>query len=63
MDRYIGLDTHKSSCTVAVIGPSGRKLQTQLIETHAKVLINFIHVIPKKRRLCLEEGIHSNWLH
>ncbi len=63
MDRYIGLDAHTSSCTVAVIGPSGRKLQTRVIETNAKALIDFIHTIPKNRRLCLEEGTHSNWLH
>ncbi len=30
MDRYIGLDAHASSCTVAVIGTSGRKLQLSL---------------------------------
>ena len=31
MDRYIGLDAHASSCTVAVLGPSGRKLQCQAL--------------------------------
>ena len=54
MDRYIGLDSHASSCTVAVIGPSGRKLQCQVIETNAKALINFIRTIPKNRRLIFE---------
>ena len=63
MDRYIGLDSHASSCTVAVIGPSGRKLQCQVIETNAKALINFIRTIPKNRRLIFEEGTHSNWLY
>ena len=63
MDRYIGLDSHASSCTVAVIGPSGRKLQHQVIETNAKALINFIRTIPKNRRLIFEEGTHSNWLY
>ena len=62
MDRYIGLDAHASSCTVAVIGPSGRKLQSQVIETNAKALINFICTIPKNRRLIFEEGTHSSWL-
>jgi hypothetical protein len=37
MDRYIGLDAHSSSCTAAVIGPSGKRLQTQVLETNAKV--------------------------
>jgi hypothetical protein len=63
MDRYIGLDAHASSCTVAVIGPSGRKLQHQVLETSAKALINFIRTIPKNRRLILEEGSHSGWLY
>ena len=63
MDRYIGLDAHASSCTVAVVGPSGRKVQSQVLETNAKTLIDFIQTIPKDRRLCLEEGIHANWLH
>jgi len=63
MDRYIGLDAHASSCTVAIIGPSGRRLQSQVFETNARVLISFIKTIPKPRHLCLEEGTHANWLH
>lgn len=51
MDRYIGLDAHASSCTVAVIGTSGRKLQHQVIETNAKALITFIRTVPRNRRL------------
>jgi len=63
MDRYIGLDAHASSCTVAVVGPSGRKLQSQVLETNARALIDFLNTIPKDRHLCLEEGTHANWLH
>jgi len=63
MDRYIGLDAHSSSCTAAVIGPSGRKIQHQILETNAKALISFVKSIPKNRRLILEEGTHSEWLH
>ncbi len=63
MDRYIGLDAHSSSCTVAVRGPSGRKLQCQVLETNASALINFLKTIPKNRRLIFEEGNHSSWLY
>jgi hypothetical protein len=63
MDRYIGLDAHSSSCTVGVIGPSGKRLQTQVLETNARVLIDFIRTIPVTRHLCLEEGTQSNWLY
>lgn len=51
------------SCTVAVIGPSGRRLQSQLLETNARALIRFLKVIPKPRHLCLEEKTHAGWLH
>ena len=62
MDRYIGLDAHASSCTVAVVGPSGRHLQSQVIETNAQALINFLLAIPGNRHLCTEEGSLANWL-
>ncbi|MFC1573477.1 transposase [Candidatus Eisenbacteria bacterium] len=63
MDRYIGLDAHASSCTAAVVGPSGRRLQSQVLETNAGVLISFLKTIPKPRHLCLEEGTHAGWLY
>ncbi len=63
MDRYIGLDAHASSCTAAVVGPSGRQLQSQILETNARVLVSFLKTIPKPRHLCLEEGTHAGWLY
>ena len=63
MDRYMGLDAHTSSCTVATIGPSGKRLQSHVVETNAKALIEVIRAVPKDRHLCLEEGPHSNWLY
>jgi transposase len=63
MDRYIGLDAHASSCTLAVVGPSGRRLQSQVLETNAKALIDCLRSIPQPRHLGLEEGNHANWLY
>ena len=63
MDRYIGIDSHASSCTLAVVGPSGRKLSQQVVETNASALVEAVRSIPKPRHLCLEEGTHSAWLH
>ena len=63
MDRYIGLDAHTSSCTVAVIGPSGRRISTRVVETSANALVEVIRAIPKNRHLCLEEGALAGWLH
>jgi hypothetical protein len=63
MDRYIGLDAHTSSCTVAVIGQSGKRLHSQVVETNAKALIEVIRAVSKDRHLCLKEGPHSNRLY
>ncbi len=34
MERYIGMDVHAASCTLAVISEKGRKLQDFPVETH-----------------------------
>ncbi len=63
MDRYIGLDVHSSSCTLAVVGPSGKRLGSQVVETNAGALIEVLRGIPKQRHMCMEEGTLSEWLH
>ncbi len=42
MDRYIGPDPHASSCTLGVLGPSGKRLGLHVVETKAKALIEVI---------------------
>ena len=63
MDRYIGLDAHASSCTLGVVGPSGKRLGSHVVETNARALIEVLRGIPKSRHMCLEEGTLSGWLH
>ncbi len=63
MDRYVGLDAHASSCTLGVVGPSGKQLGSHVVETNARALIEVLRGIPKNRHVCLEEGTLSGWLH
>ena len=63
MDRYIGLDVHASSCTMAVVGPSGKRLNSYVVETNAKALIEVLRGVAGSRRLCMEEGTLAEWLH
>ena len=63
MDRYIGLDVHASSCRLAVVGPSGTRLGTQVVEANAGALIEVLRGIPRRRHICMEEGTLSEWLH
>jgi transposase len=63
MDRFIGLDTHLSSCTLAIVGPSGKRLRSEVIETSAGELARAVRRVRGTRHLCLEEGTMSDWLH
>ena len=63
MDRYIGLDAHALSCTLAVIGPSGKRLKSVVVETNGQALVEAIRSISGRRHVCIEEGTQSAWLH
>ena len=63
MERYIGLDAHASSCTLGVVGPSGKRLGSHVVETNARALIEVLRGIPRNRHVCVEEGTLSGWLY
>lgn len=63
MERYIGLDVHAQSCTLAVMSPTGKHVKCKVVETSATALIAALKEIPGRRHLCLEEGTQSAWLH
>ena len=62
MERYIGIDAHKESCTVAVMGPTGRRLKELRVETNARALKEALKSVSGERHVCLEEGEFSAWL-
>lgn len=63
MDRYIGLDVHAASTTVAVMGPTGKHVKEQVVETNGKALIEALKLVSGRRHVCLEEGAQAEWLH
>jgi transposase len=62
MDRYIGIDAHSESCTVAVMGPSGKRIRQQVVDTQAKVLIDLLKGLAGSKYVCIEEGQLAEWL-
>jgi transposase len=62
MDRYIGIDAHSESCTVAVMGPSGKRIRQQVVDTQAKVLIDLLKGVAGDKYVCIEEGQLAEWL-
>ena len=63
MEKFIGLDAHVQSCTVAVMGPTGRGKKSYVVETQGRALLELIRSISGEKHLCLEEGILSAWLY
>jgi transposase len=63
MERYIGIDVHAQSCTMAVSGPSGKRLGAQILETRAEALVEAVRKVRGKRYICIEEGTQSQWLY
>jgi hypothetical protein len=63
MDRYVGLDAHARSCTLGVIGPSGKRLKSMVVETNGQALVEAVRSISGRVHLCLEEGTQSAWLY
>jgi hypothetical protein len=56
MERYIGLDVHAASSTLAVLSQSGRRLRSFPVETNGRSLIEAIRLIPGRKHLVVEEG-------
>jgi len=63
MDRFLGLDAHSHSCTLGVVGPSGRRLGSRVVETNGAALVETVRSFSGRLHLCLEEGELSGWLH
>jgi transposase len=63
MERYLGLDVHARSCTLAVLSQSGKRLKDLVVETNGQALIEAIRMIPGRKHLCIEEGTQSAWLY
>jgi hypothetical protein len=63
MERYIGMDVHAASCTLAVISEKGRRLRDFVVETNGQALIEAIRMIPGHKHLVFEEGLQSAWLY
>jgi transposase len=63
MERYLGMDVHAASCTLAIVSEKGRKLRDFVVETNGQALVEAIRMIPGHKHLVFEEGLQSAWLY
>jgi transposase len=61
--RYIGLDVHRDTISVAVLDEQGRLLMQSVLATRAAALLDFIGGVRGTVHVTFEEGTHSSWLY
>jgi transposase len=61
--KYIGLDVHRATISVAVLDSAGKLVMEAILETKAETVLQFIHGLRGSLRVTLEEGTCAAWLH
>lgn len=61
--RYIGLDVHRDTTTIAVVDESGRVTMQSVLATRASAILDFVRGVRGVVHLTFEEGTHSAWLY
>src|SRR5271169_2280652 len=61
--KYIGLDVHQSTISVAVLDADGKLVMQSVIATHAATILDFLHGLRGSLHVTFEEGTHSAWLY
>jgi transposase len=61
--KYIGMDVHKETISIAVVDWSGKMVMESIIETKALTIIQFVQGLRGSLHLTLEEGTWAAWLY
>src|SRR5260370_927966 len=61
--KYIGMDVHKDSISIAVLNSSGKLVMESIIETKAITILEFVHGLRGSLHLTFEEGTWAAWLY
>jgi predicted enzyme related to lactoylglutathione lyase len=60
--KYIGLDVHKESISIAVLNSAGKVVMECVIETKASTILQFVQGLRGDLHVTLEEGTWAGWL-
>ena len=62
-EKYIGLDVHQATISVAVVDSSGKLLMESILETRAATILQFFAGLRGKLVVTFEEGTCAAWLY
>ncbi len=61
--KYIGMDVHKETVSIAILNSSGKLVMESVLETKANTMIQFVQGLRGDLRVTLEEGTWAAWLY
>src|SRR5216684_624437 len=61
--KYIGLDVHQATISVAVLDSTGKLVMECILETKAAIILQFFHGLRGSLHVTFEEGTCAAWLH
>ena len=62
-EKYIGMDVHQATISVAVMDSKGKLIMECILETKAATILEFIHGLRGTVAVTIEEGTSAAWLH
>src|SRR5580693_1123803 len=62
-EKYIGMDVHQATISVAVMDSSGKLIMECILETKAATILEFIAGLRGTLAVTFEEGTSAAWLH
>lgn len=62
-DKYVGLDVHQASTSIAVIDGNGRLVAESTVRTRADAIRDFINGLSGTVHVTFEEGTQAAWLY
>ena len=62
-EKYIGLDVHQATISVAVMDSQGKLIMASVLETKASTILEFLAGLRGTLSLTFEEGTWAAWLY
>jgi hypothetical protein len=62
-EKYIGMDVHQATISVAVMDCRGKLIMECILETKAATVLEFIHGLRGSLSVTFEEGTSAAWLY
>ena len=62
-EKYIGMDVHQATISVAVMDARGKLIMECVLETKAATIVEFIQGLKGTLAVTFEEGTSAAWLH